>query len=261
MPDLLFEHKDHVTTITLNRPDRLNAISGEMLTRLSEGLLECDHDPDVRVILLTGAGRGFCSGLDLKDVAGGSSNVTAGGGSVGGLKIGQTPPFVLHRIDTPVVCALNGPASGYGMDLALGCDLVIASDRAVFAPPVRRGIVPESGGTWLLPRLIGWHKACEVTLLARRLDAAEIERLGLANRVVAHDELAEEALRWAQELARNAPLAVAAAKRSMRLGLESSFDANAYHVMAELLQLFRTKDFQEGIASFVEKRDPRYSGR
>ncbi|NNL65128.1 MAG: enoyl-CoA hydratase/isomerase family protein [Myxococcales bacterium] len=261
MPDILFEHKDHVTTVTLNRPDRLNAISGEMLTRLSEGLIECDQDPEVRVLLLTGAGRGFCSGLDLKDVAGGSADITGSDGTAGALKIGQTPPFVLHRIDTPVICALNGPASGYGMDLALGCDMVIASDRAQLAPPVRRGVVPESGGTWLLPRLIGWHKACEVTLLARRLDAAELERLGLVNRVVAHDELREEALRWAQELARNAPLAVAAAKRSMRLGLESSFDANAYHVMAELLQLFRTQDFREGIASFMEKRDPRYTGR
>jgi enoyl-CoA hydratase/carnithine racemase len=258
MPDILFETKDHVTTITLNRPDRLNAITGEMLTGLSDGLLECDRNPDVRVILLTGAGRGFCSGLDLKAVAGRRNDPTA---AAGGLKIGEMPPFVLHRIDTPVICALNGPASGYGMDLAVGCDFVIASDQAVFAPPVKRGLVPESGGTWLLPRLIGWHKACEVVLMARKLDAAEIQRLGLANRVVPHDSLMEEARRWADELANNAPLAVAAAKRSMRLGLESSFDANAYHVMAELLEIFRTADFREGIASFMEKREPRYLGR
>ena len=258
MPDIIVENKDHIASITLNRPERLNAISGEMLTRLSETLLECDHDPDVRVILLTGAGRGFCAGLDLKDVASGSADVQ---GATGALKIGQLPPFVLHRIDTPVVCALNGPASGYGMDLALGCDIIIASEHALFAPPVRRGVVPESGGTWLLPRLIGWHKACEVTLLARKLDATEIERLGLANKVVPHEQLADEAHSWAQELAHNAPLAVAAAKRSMRLGLESSFDANSYHVMAELLQLFRTQDFAEGLASFLEKRDAKYQGR
>ena len=258
MPDILLENKDHVATITLNRPDRLNAISGEMLNRLSEILLEADHDADVRVILLTGAGRGFCAGLDLKDVASGDANIQ---GASGALKIGQMPPFVLHRIDTPVVCALNGPASGYGMDMALGCDIIIASEHAVFAPPVRRGVVPESGGTWLLPRLIGWHKACEVTLLARKLDAAEIERLGLANKIVPHDELLAEAQRWAEELAHNAPLAVAAAKRSMRLGLESSFDANSYHVMAELLQLFNSKDFAEGLASFLEKREAKYEGR
>ncbi len=260
MPDLVVEHKDHVTTITLNRPDRLNAISGPMLTELSEQLLAADADRDVRVIVLTGAGRGFCAGLDLKDMASGGSNMD-GDGIAGSLKIGGMPPFVLHRIDTPVICALNGPASGYGMDMALGCDIVIASEQAAFAPPVRRGVVPESGGTWLLPRLIGWHKACEVTLLARKLDAREIERLGLANAVVPHDSLDEEVARWAKELSSNAPLAVAAAKRSMRLGLESSFDANSYHVMAELLQLFRSKDFAEGIASFMEKRDAKYQGR
>lgn len=259
MPDLVVEHKDHVTTITLNRPDRLNAISGPMLHELSDQLLACDADRDVRAIVLTGAGRGFCAGLDLKDMSSGDSDLDGGG--AGDLKIGGMPPFVLHRIDTPVICALNGPASGYGMDMALGCDIVIASEKAVFAPPVRRGVVPESGGTWLLPRLIGWHKACEVTLLARKLDAKEIERLGLANVVVPHERLADEVSRWATELTSNAPLAVAAAKRSMRLGLESSFDANSYHVMAELLQLFRTKDFAEGLASFMEKRDAKYQGR
>ena len=104
----------------------------------------------------------------------------------------------------------------------------------MLAPPVKRGVVPESGGTWLLPRLIGWHKACEVTLMARRLDATEIERLGLVNKVVPHETLTKEVRAWAEELASNAPLAVAAAKRSMRLGLEESFEANGFHVMAEL---------------------------
>ena len=137
----------------------------------------------------------------------------------------------------------------------------VMADKAEFAPPVRRGVVPESGGTWLLPRLIGWQQACEVVLLGRRLDASEIARLGLANRVLPHEKLLAEAASWAQELAANAPLAVAASKRSMRFGLDESFEANAHHVMAELYQLFRTEDFREGIASFVEKRAPKYKGR
>ena len=209
-------------------------------------------------VVLTGAGRGFCSGLDLVDMA---QNTPGAVGTGGVVNINEHPPFVLRRIDTPVICALNGPASGYGMDLALGCDFVIASENAAFVSPVRRSLVPESGGTWLLPRLIGWQKACEVVLLARRLDAAEIERLGMANAVVPNDDLMKEARRWADEIAANPPLAVAAAKRTMRVGLDSTFDANAHHAMAELRFLMRTRDFQEGVQSFVEKRDAVFEGR
>jgi len=262
MSDILFEVEDHVATITLNRPDRLNAISGPMLSSLSDKLLEYDQARDVRVIVLTGAGRGFCAGLDLKDTAaesGGSGDLAAGGGGVP--KIAETPPFVLRRLDTPVLCALNGPAAGYGMDLALGCDFVIASDQATFMPPVNRGVIPESGGTWLLPRLVGWQKACEITLLARKLAAEDIERLGLANRVIPHDAFEAEVAGWAAELAGRAPLAIAAAKRSMRLGMDSTFEANSHHVMAELMQLFSSQDFREGLASFIEKRAPKYEGR
>ena len=152
--DVLFERDGHVATITLNRPERLNAISMPMLDGLSELLLRSGEDRDVRVIVLTGAGRGFCSGLDLVDMA---QNTPGAVGTGGVVNINEHPPFVLRRIDTPVICALNGPASGYGMDLALGCDFVIASENAAFVSPVRRSLVPESGGTWLLPRLIGWQ--------------------------------------------------------------------------------------------------------
>ena len=258
MPDVLLERDGHIATITLNRPERLNAISGEMLSGLSDLLRQCDQDVDTRCILVTGSGRGFCAGLDLKDQDSGRGFDVKGGGSV---KIGDTPPFVLRRIDTPVICALNGPAAGYGMDLALGCDILIASDRAKFACPVRRGVLPESGGTWILPRLVGWQKAAEIILLARTLDAERILELGLANKLVPHDELMTVVRAWASELAANAPLAVSAAKRSMRLGMDTPFDANAHHVMAELLQLLRSRDFAEGMKSFIEKREPKYEGR
>jgi enoyl-CoA hydratase/carnithine racemase len=259
--DLICETSAHVTTLVLNRPERMNAITGSMLRELSARLWEADRDPEVRCVILTGAGRGFCAGLDLKDVASGEGDLLGPGGTQGGgLDLANAPPMVLRRIDVPVICALNGPAAGYGMDLALGCDVVLASDQARLAPPVRRGVVPESGGTWLLPRLVGWHRACEISLLARPLDAARLLELGLANRVVPAERLLPEARAWAAELAANAPLAVAATKRAMRLGLDSSFDANMYHVMAELTQLLRTRDFKEGLQAFLEKREPRYEG-
>jgi enoyl-CoA hydratase/carnithine racemase len=265
MPDVLLSRDGHVATITLDRPDRLNAISGPMLADLSRMLVTSDADNDVRVIVLTGSGRGFCSGLDLQDVAAGtgigSGGGGEGGGGGGGFRLDDSPPFVLRRMDTPVLCALNGPAAGYGMDLALGCDLVVASDTATFVPPTRRGVIPESGGTWLLPRLVGWQKACEVTFLGRKLDAADMQRLGLVNLVVPHDDFAGTVAAWAAELAAQPPLAIRAAKRTMRLGLDATFDANAHHVMAELLGLFRSKDFAEGVNAFIEKRDPTYEGR
>lgn len=264
MADLTTELSGHVLTITLNRPDRMNAISGDMLHGLAEALRTADAETGVRCIVLTGAGRGFCAGLDLQAVgkggAGDLADTSSGQGDTA-VRIDDMPPAVLRRIDTPVLCALNGPAAGYGMDLALGCDMILASDRAKMICPVRRGVVPESGGTWLLPRLVGWQKASEILFLGRPLEAPKLLELGLVNRVMEHDELMGEARRWAEEIAGNAPLAIAATKRTMRLGLDTTFEANAHHVMAELVQLFRTKDFAEAISAFLEKRDATFVGR
>ena len=264
--DLLYDAKDGIATITLNRPDRLNAISAGMLASFSEAFRDADHDRDIRVIILTGAGRGFCAGLDLKDVTAGTG---IGGGAGNGAGLGAarfdlagSPPMVLHSTDKPVICALNGPAAGYGMDLALGCDIRIASRDAKLAAVFgRRGIVPESGGSWLLPRLIGWAKAAEVAFRSRTLSAEESLELGLVNAVVEPDEVMPTAMEWAAEIAANAPLAVQATKRMMRLGLEETFEANVHHVYLQLLPLFGTQDFQEGVKSFIEKRPAQFQGR
>jgi enoyl-CoA hydratase/carnithine racemase len=259
--DLLYTTDGHIATITLNRPDRLNAISLAMLVSLSAALRQADADPEVRVIILTGAGRGFCSGLDLKDMGGISPGEGAGAAGAR-FDLVNSPPVVLHSTDKPVLCGLNGPAVGYGLDLALGCDIRIASDQArLGAVYAKRGILPESGGTWLLPRLVGWAKASELAFRGVMLSAEEALKLGLVNAVVPHERLISETHAWAEEIASNAPLAVQATKRMMRLGLEESFEANVHHVFLQLLPLFASQDFREGVQAYLEKREPRFQGR
>jgi len=217
----------------------------------------------VRVIVLTGAGRGFCAGLDIKDVVSGTGIGADGAGlATARFDLAGSPPVVLHTTDKPVICALNGAAAGYGLDLALGCDIRIASSQAKLAAVfTRRGILPESGGSWLLPRLIGWAKAAEVAFRGMTLSAGEALEMGLVNRVVEPDELVPATNELAAEIAANAPLAVQATKRMMRLGLEETFEANVHHVFLQLLPLFQTEDFREGVRSFLEKRPAQFQGR
>jgi len=261
VPDLLYDVANHTATVTLNRPDRLNAITFEMLAALSRALRQAADDPRVRVIVLTGAGRGFCSGLDLKQAAEGKGigGALASGG-VAHTDTRDLPTVVLQQLDTPVVCAINGPAAGYGLDLALGCDIRLMSAGAKLSPAfAKRAIVPESGGTWYLPRLVGWARACEIAFLGDDIPAERALALGLVNAVVP-DALAE-AQRWAATIAGNAPLAVKAMKRLFRHGLTEDFESHSHHVLMQLMQLFRSEDFREGLASFLERRPPRFEGR
>ena len=262
--DLLYDVSDNIATITLNRPERLNAISGGMLASFSAAFREADLDRGVRAIILTGAGRGFCSGLDLKEQGGNANGNSVNGNAIGAAKfdLAGSPPIVLHQTDKPVICALNGAAAGYGMDLALGCDIRIAGASGKLAAVfTKRGVLPESGGTWLLPRLVGWEKAAEIAFLGKVLTAQECLELGLVRKVVPDESLMDEARSLASEIAKNAPLAVQATKRMMRLSMEETFEANVHHVFLQLLPLFGSKDFSEGVKAFIERREPQFEGR
>ncbi|TVS09941.1 MAG: enoyl-CoA hydratase/isomerase family protein [Gammaproteobacteria bacterium] len=262
--EVLVEDRGHVRWLTLNRPEAMNAITGDMLGALNETLKAADDAADVRVVVITGAGRAFCAGLDLKQAARGEG-IGGEGLAAAGARHYSTREIctvTLQRMDTPVIAAINGAAAGYGLDLALGCDLRLMSDRAVLMPGfARMGVVPESGGTWYLPRLLGWAKACEVAMLGDTLDADQSMGYGLINRVVAADELVTEVSAWAEKIASNAPLAIAEMKRLFRHALTQDFESHSHHVLMSVLNLFRSEDFREGVRSFTEKRPPVFKGR
>jgi enoyl-CoA hydratase/carnithine racemase len=193
---------------------------------------------------------------------GGLDNLGSGQGLTGEFDIRNAPPTVLHDLDTPTICALNGGAAGYGLDLALGCDIRIAADTAKLNPGfAKRGILPESGGTWLLPRIVGYAVAAEIAFTGRTLTAVEAKDLGLVNHVVESAQLAERTADLASEFAANAPVAVRAIKRMMRAAETETFEQNVHHVFLQLLPLLRTDDFTEGVTAFMEKRRPEFHGR
>jgi enoyl-CoA hydratase/carnithine racemase len=266
-PDVLYAVEGGIATITLNRPERMNAISRPMLALLSSHLLRADADADVRVVILTGTGRAFCAGLDLSRVTSAAPNDapkdSSGSSAPPTVTLPKNaPPNVLFGMDKPTICAVNGGAAGYGMDTALGCDIRIMAESSKLAPAfVKRGIVPESGGTWYLPRLLGWSKAAEIVFSGRTLSSAECLALGLTTYVVPDAELMQRARALASEIASNAPLAVQSAKRLMRMGLEQTFNDHVHHVYLQFMNLMQTADAREGMLSFMEKRAPDFKGR
>ena len=246
-----------VATITLHRPDALNSLTVPMKQELLAAFRQLEREAVVRAVVLTGAGRAFCAGQDLKE------RLQPDAAPLGVELRERYNPIVraMRSLPKPIVGAINGVAAGAGASLAMACDIRLAADTASFALAFGRvGLVPDSGATWFLPRLVGATKAAEIALLGDPVSAADAERLGLVGRVVPAAELATEARAVAARLAAGAPRALALTKRALNATYDRDLDA-ALDYEAHLQDLAgRTRDHQEGMTAFLEKRPPRFTG-
>jgi enoyl-CoA hydratase len=248
---LIFDKEGGIRIITLNRPERLNAISVQLIRDLENVLAEIDEDGEARAVILTGAGRGFCAGADVKEP------------DADKLPTGRNTFFSkLEDVKKPVIAAINGHCNGGGLELALCCDFRLAAEGAYFgAGEVKLGVMPGGGGTARLPRLIGPGRAKEFLYFGNRIDAHEAYRIGLVNKVVSLEKLMEEARNWAAELAERPPLSVKMLKDCVNLGMQMDLAGALEYEAKCSAVLAKSEDKIEGIKAFVEKRKPVFKGR
>ncbi|HZT68089.1 MAG TPA: enoyl-CoA hydratase [Acidimicrobiales bacterium] len=256
METLLVERDQGVVTVTLNRPDKKNAINTQMWDDLLETFEEVADRTDDRVVVVTGAGGAFCSGADLTDPRATSSHQLVRMRHVADVAL------ALHRVPKPTIAKVTGVAAGAGCNLALGCDLVVASEQARFSEIfARRGLTIDFGGSWVLPRLIGLHRAKELAFFADILSAEQAAELGLVNRVVASGEIDEFVADWARRLAAGPPLALSMTKTLLNGSFSVSMDEALENEARCQAVNFTTADTTEAMTAFIEKREPRYQGR
>jgi 2-(1,2-epoxy-1,2-dihydrophenyl)acetyl-CoA isomerase len=259
-PHLLIETTaDGVRTITLDRAEKLNAVNGALAASFSSAVAHAAAEDAVRVVVITGAGRAFCAGLDLSEPP---SLPTA-------TRVERLDPYAwvgtwvrtILSCEKPVIAAVNGPAAGAGFGLALACDVrIVAASARMTAGYVRRGLSPDAGVSWLLPRHVGLSRASDILLTGRDVDAAEAERIGLAAHVVADAEFADRVRDVASQLAGGPPIAQALTKRLLARSLDTELDAALRDELGYIKQCFNTADVAEAITAFREKRRPSFRG-
>jgi len=258
---IVFEKADGIARLTLNRPERLNSFNTTMHSEVRDALSALERDCAARVLIVTGAGRGFCAGQDLSD------RVVAPGDAAPDLGVsierGYKPLILtLRRLALPVIAAVNGVAAGAGANIALACDLVIAARSAKFIQAFSKiGLVPDSGGTWILPRLVGQARAMGLTLLGENLPAEQAAQWGLIWRCVEDEQLAAEVDTLARQLASAPTRGLARTKQALLESWSRTLEQQLDIERDYQQELGRTADYAEGVAAFMEKRVPRFSGR
>lgn len=274
--EILYDVADRIATITLNRPAKLNAWTGQMEKEVEQAMLAAGQDDDVRVVVLTGAGRGFCAGADMANLDGlAQSNNSAetlkkilGDRRNGARRDDVRPDFqktysYFPAIDKPVIGAINGAAAGLGLVVSLYCDVRFASDQAKFSTAfARRGLIAEHGISWMLPRLVGVANALDLLFSARLIDAAEALRMGLVSRVIPQEQFAAEVRKYAIEVASaSSPRSTRVIKRQVYGALFQTLAEAIDVANEEMVQSFASQDFKEGVAHFLQKRAPAFTGK
>ncbi|HEV2490753.1 MAG TPA: enoyl-CoA hydratase [Candidatus Acidoferrales bacterium] len=260
-PLILEAREGAVLTLRMNRPERLNALNVELGRALVDALERAGRDEAVRVVVLTGAGRGFCAGGDLELLRDARSR-NAGDELEGLVRAGKEIALEICSMPKPVIAAVNGPAAGGGMNLALACDIRIASDQASFSEAFARiGLFPDFGGMYFLPRLVGAAKAAELFWTGETISAAEAARLGIVNRVVPHDAFAEETKKLTVQLAAAPSMAVRAVKRVLFDSERQAFEKVLDEEIQQQVECFLSADCLEGLEAFRQKRAPQFRGR
>ncbi len=264
---IIYEKQDGVAVITLNRPERMNAFNDTMIAEWAQCLNEARTDGDVRVVVVTGAGRGFCSGADLRsgsgvaEVASSDVQTVSAAGQRNWLRDGvQAVPRAVALLDKPYIGAINGAAVGAGMDMASQCDMRIASEAARFGMTYARvGLIPGDGGCWYLPRIVGLPKALELIWTTDIIDAQEALRIGYVNKVVPADKLMEETMALAHRLVEGPAVAMQLAKRLVYRGLDSTFLESLEQAAHAMAIAQSAEDAREGPRAFSENRQPKFS--
>jgi 2-(1,2-epoxy-1,2-dihydrophenyl)acetyl-CoA isomerase len=256
MSSILFEVKDSIGIITLNRPDKLNSVNREMALSMQEKLDDCINTT-VRCVYITGAGKGFCAGQDLSEVTGPDAP------SFNVILSEHYNPIVtrIRRLEKPVVAAVNGVAAGAGANIALCCDVVVAAESASFIQAFSKiGLVPDSSGTYILPRLIGWQKASAIMMLGTKVSAAEAERIGMIYQFFSDETFTENSMNIAKYLAQMPTKGLAYTKLLLNNSLSTHFDEQLQDENIFQQRAAETEDYQEGVKAFMEKRKPNFKG-